>query len=112
MHYKIYHASVEAPSGVPYVGIEVQPPLPEIAINGIISALTEHAASEHRYIAYSAKVTRNDAEGTALLVRHNPKYIREEGAKRTRRVAEAIGTLLNPCELHAVTYYAHDDTAF
>jgi len=72
MHYTIHHASVEAPSGVEHIGIEVQPPLTEIAVNGIIGVLTAHAASQHQYIAYNALETRSDAEGTVLLVR--PEY--------------------------------------
>jgi len=69
---------VEGPDYPPY-GVEIQPPIGELAAQGLCNALTRRPPKEetnNRPHADAAFVTRNDEIGTALAVypRANPNF--------------------------------------
>ncbi|HEX3568250.1 MAG TPA: hypothetical protein VHT70_01070 [Candidatus Saccharimonadales bacterium] len=84
------------------VGIEIQPPVSNADLDGIITELlpTETEASgpkPYTSIAESASRTRNDEAGSALVV--TPNYLHASAA-----VPLAIGRLLDPCGVHDIAY--------
>jgi hypothetical protein len=84
------------------VGIEIQPPVSDADLDGIMAELlpTEVEASGPRpytSIAESARRTRNDEAGSALVV--TPNYLHAPVV-----VPLAIGRLLDPCGVHNIIY--------
>ncbi|HSX07628.1 MAG TPA: hypothetical protein VLG11_01925 [Candidatus Saccharimonadales bacterium] len=87
MSYEITHRR----TGEEGFGFEIQPPLTEIAANGLRSALLRRIPGEN-HLAPSVDITRSDEAGTALDVQVPWTAARLDSGK----IADQIATLLNP----------------
>jgi hypothetical protein len=106
MQYRIFHADIKTTAKESrVVGIEVQPPLGSEVGENITEVLcTENAAGslvvQDDYLAESAYMTRNDESGTAFII-----HAETTGTSGfSKDIALAIGTMINPCGIHDVTF--------
>lgn len=84
------------------VGIEIQPPLSERAVNGIISKLVKMRQGpgeviQHGHVADEVAITRQDEVGTAMV-------ISPQARRSPMGIALTIGRLIDPCNIHDVHF--------
>lgn len=100
IHWNIYKNPNRKGENV--VGIEIQPPVSDADLDGIVTELLPAEAEALRTrpytsIAESANRTRNDEEGSVLVA--TPNYLHAPLV-----VPLAIGRLLDPCGVHDIAY--------
>lgn len=108
MEYFVHYTRTETPKTNKLVGIEVQPPLGEIAAAGVAARLTAYKeGNSHLQFAAQAEVTRDDVAGTAFEVL--PAVVFENSAHQLTSldVAQRIGKLIDPCDMHRIDYIEH-----
>ncbi len=103
VHYSPEHRSEDGPKTV---GIEIQPPMDVIALQGLGGYLTnpDVTGKGNPYVEGVA-VVRQDKEGTALKVQPH----RLGTPPPPRQIAELIGRTINPTGLHIVQYMGHPE---
>lgn len=100
----IYWNSYKNPNrqGETVVGVEIQPPVSETDLDGIISQITPSPAELEgprplKTIAKWADRTRNDEAGSVIVASPNDLHALVV-------VPLAIGRLLDPCGVHDIVY--------
>ncbi|MGF7229677.1 MAG: hypothetical protein ACQR33_06905 [Candidatus Saccharibacteria bacterium] len=97
MNYNVYVAELSPDADVREYAVEIQPPLPMIALDGLVKRLTTRSEREFNtlVLAEDVAVTRQDEEGTAFIITPTKGY----RAPSTQAVGEEIAQELNPCNL-------------
>jgi hypothetical protein len=103
MKYSIEVTNIEEDADYPFFGVEIRPPLGELAAKGLCKALTQRPIPEetnNEQFVTDAYVTRNDTEGTALFIAWNqPKKYDTENTI----IGLKIQSIIDPCSRHEVT---------
>jgi hypothetical protein len=88
-----------------YYGVEIQPPLKQVAVDGMIDTLTtipaRHAhapGGQEVPAAASVRLVRQDEAGTALWIRPTDRF------STPAEFARHIGQLIDPCSVHEIDY--------
>lgn len=86
-------------------GIEIQPPLSEVAANGLCKALTFKISENETNsfpLAEHAYVTRSDTEGTALFVQADDNVHDTFGISKERYLGLYVKDFIDPAQKHDV----------
>ena len=107
MKYTVYSRPKSGVEGQPpTVGIEVQPPLTNGAVEGLIKILTKSPAGSKKgegHIANSATMTRSDLAGTGLIIHPNEILNLDHVT-----IARTIGTIIDPCGIHEIEFVPYN----
>lgn len=86
-------------------GVEIQPPLSEVAANGLCKALAYKVSeneSNSSPLVQQAFVTRNDSEGTALFVQAYDHVHDMVGTSKERYLGVKIQNFIDPTHKHEI----------
>jgi hypothetical protein len=99
MNYNIYVTELSPDADVREYAVEIQPPLADIALMGLVKKLTTISDKESNtlVLAEDVAVVRQDEEGTAFIFTPTEGY----RAPSAQSVGEEIALVLNPCNLPA-----------
>jgi hypothetical protein len=96
--YDIFVTTHEATDRATIYGIEVQPPLSELAASGLCKAMTYGHPNSVSPLAECAEVTRSDEFGTALFA-----VLNQEHARQSEEVfGDSVAAMINPAKQHIV----------
>jgi hypothetical protein len=105
MEYLIHHRYIDAPSGKRVIGVEIQPPLDETGASGVVKELMARPEGSNvngtEHIADDVTITRNNKEGTALLISPNA---RRGPVVRSEEAAHALACLIDPCNTQQIEF--------
>ena len=100
--YEIYLTQMDDVSDAEgLVGVEIQPPLGELAARGLAIALK---VGDQDPPAHIAEVTRDDEVGTALIVVPN-----KNNATNAKDLGRVIRQLIDPCALNIINLKTRPD---
>ena len=99
MRYEIVSKCVpDVEVGFGVMGLEIRPPLSELAIQGLCQELTTEVQGDP--YAISVSVTRNDAEGTALIYRQ--AKLKDGSFAEPYDVMCVVKNFIDPCRLYEI----------
>ena len=104
MHYNIYVTDQTGDGEVPIYGVEIQPPLTEVAAAGLCHVLAQRFPEEanRSQLAQEAHVVRHDKAGTALSMVLNPELNTDQIDER--QVAREIAWIIDPADRNQVVF--------